>query len=44
MQHLANIRPAPAAPPVGSSVAIWIWLSIGLAVVVVGGYVLSSRR
>jgi hypothetical protein len=44
MQHVANIRPAPAAPPTGGSLAIWIWFAVALAIVVIGGYVLASRR
>jgi hypothetical protein len=44
VQLLPTIRPAPAAPPVGASVELWIWLVLALAVVVVGGYVLSLRR
>jgi len=42
--HLAMIRPAPAAPPAGGSVTLWIWFTVALAVVVIGGYVLASRR
>jgi hypothetical protein len=44
VQLLATIRPAPAAPPVGASVELWIWLGLALAVIVVAGYVLSLRR
>jgi hypothetical protein len=44
MLLLAEFRPAPAAPNVGSSIHLWIWVGVVLAVVVIGGYVLSSRR
>lgn len=44
VQLLAHLRPAPAAPAAGSSIALWLWVSVMLAVVVIGGYVLSSRR
>jgi hypothetical protein len=44
VQLLANLRPAPAAPATGGSIAIWIWLGIALAVIVIAGYVLSLRR
>jgi hypothetical protein len=44
VQHLATIKPAPAAPPTGASMAVWIWFVVALAVVVIGGYVLASRR
>jgi hypothetical protein len=44
VQHLANIRPAPPAPSAGGSLTVWLWFSVVLAVVVVGGYVLTSRR
>jgi hypothetical protein len=44
MQFLPTIRPAPAAPPVGASIELWIWLGLALAVIVVGGYLLSLRR
>jgi hypothetical protein len=44
VQLLPTIRPAPAAPPVGGSIQVWIWLGLALAVIVVGGYVLSLRR
>jgi len=38
------IRPAPAASPAGESITLWIWFTVALAVVVIGGYVLASRR
>jgi hypothetical protein len=44
VQHFANIRPAPAAPTAGGSIALWIWVAAALAIVVIGGYVLASRR
>ena len=44
MQHFANIRPAPAAPSAGGSIALWVWFGVALAIVVIGGYVLASRR
>jgi hypothetical protein len=44
VQHIAIIRPAPAAPPTGGSMAMWFWLAVVLAVVVIGGYVLALRR
>jgi hypothetical protein len=44
LQVIPTIRPAPAAPPVSGSIAAWIWLGVVLAVLVVGGYVLSLRR
>jgi hypothetical protein len=44
VQFLPTIRPAPAAPPVGASIEPWIWLGLALAVIVVGGYLLSLRR
>jgi hypothetical protein len=44
VQLLATIRPAPAAPPVGASVELWIWLGVALALIVVGGYILGLRR
>jgi hypothetical protein len=44
VQLLPTIRPAPAAPPVGASIDLWIWLGLALAVIVIGGYVLSLRR
>jgi hypothetical protein len=44
VQYLATVRPAPAAPPADGSVALWIWFGVVLAVIVIGGYVLASRR
>jgi hypothetical protein len=44
VQLLATLRPAPAAPATGGSIAGWIWLGIALAVIVIGGYILSLRR
>ena len=44
VQHFATIRPAPAAQTAGGSIALWIWLVVALGVVVIGGYVLASRR
>jgi hypothetical protein len=44
VEFLANLRPAPAAPPAGGSIALWVWLVVALAVVVVAGLVVSSRR
>jgi hypothetical protein len=44
VQLLATVQPAPAAPPVGGSIHLWIWAVLVLAVIVVGGYVLSLRR
>ena len=44
VQHLAIIRPAPAAPSADGSVTLWIWFGVALAIVVIGGYVLASRR
>jgi hypothetical protein len=43
VQLLANIHPAPAANAAGGSIASWIWLGVALAIVVILGYVLSSR-
>ena len=42
--RLATIRPAPAAPAAAGSITLWIWFGVLLAVVVIGGYVLASRR
>ena len=44
VQHISIIRPAPAAPPAGGSITLWIWFGVALAIVVIGGYVLASRR
>jgi len=44
VQHFANIRPAPAATTAGGSIALWVWFGVALAVVVIAGYVLASRR
>jgi hypothetical protein len=44
MSALASIKPAPPAPPAESSIALWIWFAVALAVVVIGGYMLASRR
>jgi hypothetical protein len=44
MLHFAKIRPAAAAPSAGGSIALWIWFSLALAIVVIAGYVLASRR
>lgn len=44
VQLLTHLRPAAAAPAPGSSMALWLWVGVVLAVVVIGGYVLSSRR
>lgn len=44
VQHLAIIRPAPAAPAAAGSITLWIWFGVALAIVVIGGYVLASRR
>ena len=44
VQRLANIRPAPAAPVADGSMAVWIWFGVALAIVVIGGYILASRR
>jgi hypothetical protein len=44
VQLLPTVYPAPAAPPVGSSIGSWLWLWLVLAVIVIGGYVLSLRR
>jgi hypothetical protein len=44
VQILFTIRPAPAAPAGDGSITLWIWFGVVLAVVVIGGYVLSLRR
>jgi hypothetical protein len=44
VRHFANIRPAAAAPTAGGSITLWIWFGVVLAIVVIGGYVLASRR
>jgi hypothetical protein len=44
VQLLPTVYPAPAAPPVGGSIGPWLWLWLVLAVIVIGGYVLSLRR
>jgi hypothetical protein len=44
VQPFFTIRPAPAAPVAGGSIAVWIWLVAVLAVIVIAGYVLTSRR
>jgi hypothetical protein len=44
VHHLFTIRPAPAAPPGGASITLWIWFGVVLAAVVIGGFVLVSRR
>jgi hypothetical protein len=44
MQHLATIRPVPAAPVADGSIVWWLVAVVLLAVIVVGGLVLTSRR
>jgi hypothetical protein len=44
VQHVAIIRPAPPAPTTGGSIALWIWFGVVLAIVVIAGSVLASRR
>jgi hypothetical protein len=44
VQFLATIQPAPAAPPAGGSIELWIWLGLALAFIVIGGYILGLRR
>jgi hypothetical protein len=39
-----SFYPVPAGPVPGGSMTVWIWLVVVLAVIVVGGFVLSSRR
>jgi hypothetical protein len=41
---LAAIRPAPAAPPTGGSIAWWLVAVVVLAVIVASGMFLTSRR
>jgi|GEM_PF-513102 len=40
----SEASPAPAAPAAAGSITLWIWFGVVLAVVVIGGYVLTSRR
>jgi hypothetical protein len=39
-----GLHPVPVGPVPGGSIAGWIWLMVLLAVIVVAGVVLSSRR
>jgi hypothetical protein len=39
-----NIRPAPAAPPAGGSIAWWLVAVVVLGLIVASGIVLTSRR
>lgn len=41
---LETLHPAPPAPLPDGSLDGWIWLTVVLAVVVLGGIVLTSRR
>jgi len=41
---LADLRPAAPASPTGGSIVPWLVLAAVLAVVVVGGMFLTSRR
>jgi len=40
----AALHPLPPAPVPDGSIGGWIWLTLGLALVVLGGFVLASRR
>jgi hypothetical protein len=42
--HIGEIRPAPALPAPGGSIDEWLWLCLALAVLIVCGLVLASRR
>jgi hypothetical protein len=44
MELLGTLRPLPQAPVPSGSISGWIWLTIVLALVVAGGFVLTSRR
>jgi hypothetical protein len=39
-----TLRPAPPVPPPGGSLAVWVWLVIGMLVVVAAGVILASRH
>ena len=44
MKILAALHPAPIAPASDGSLAGWLWLLLALAIVVVSGIYLTSRR
>jgi hypothetical protein len=44
VQYLATIRPVPAAPAPGGSIGWWLVAVVVLALIVAGGFVLTSRR
>ena len=44
MWLLASIHPAPPATPPDGSLAEWIWLTVILALVVLGAMALTWRR
>ena len=44
MLLLFQVHPAPPAPVPGGSIAGWIWVGVVLALIVVSGVVLASRR
>ena len=41
---LESLRPAPPVPAPGAPLANWVWFAIFLALVVVAGVVVASRR
>ena len=44
MPSFEMLRPAPPVPAPGGSLAVWVWLVIGMLVVVAAGVVLASRH
>jgi hypothetical protein len=44
MAGSAAVHPAPMTTPPGSSVEVWLWLALIVALVLATGLVLASRR
>ena len=41
---LGTLRPAPPANPPSGSLVLWIWVTVGVALLVAGAVVFTSRR